>query len=177
MNKSLVILGDCASNGANCIAGEVTGNKDVRVSYSLQYHNQYSDILKWYLKKRKEVKYTTPISMQLLQHESLKAYRQREMEVSWPSLLECKTYNYSWNGNTFQGYLSDIKNHIVLHGKPDLVAITCYTPNHVYVRVNSNKEKYNGIVHQTWIDRPYNKDTMSYSKAIYDKKQSKAKKN
>lgn len=176
MTKNLVILGDCASNGTNCIASEVTGNKDIRVSYSLQYHNQHSDILKWYLKKRKEGKYTNPISMQLLQHESLKAYKQREMEVSWPSLLEYKTYNYSWSGNTFQGNLSDIKNHVALHGKPDLVAITCYTPDHVYVRVNNNKEKYNGIVHPTWIDRPYNADTMSYSKAIYDKKQSKGKK-
>tara|TARA_R110000823_G_C15809093_1_gene488005 strand:+ start:53 stop:886 length:834 start_codon:yes stop_codon:yes gene_type:complete len=176
MAKTLVILGDCASNGANCIASEVTNDNEVRVSYSLQYHNQHEQIIKWYLKQRQLGKYKNPISINLLQHESLKAYRQSEMEVSWPSHLECKTYNYSWNGNTFQGNLIDIKSHIASHGKPNLVAITCYSPDHVYVRVNNNTEKYSGIVHQSWIDKPYNADTMSYSEAIYNKKQTQGKK-
>ena len=112
----------------------------------------------------------------MLQHESLKAYRQGEMEVAWHNLLDCKAYNYSATGNTFQGYLSDIKKHIALHGKPDLVAITDYTPDHVYVRVSNGKEKYNGIVHSSWIDRPYNSDTMNYSETIYNKKQKQGKK-
>lgn len=176
MTKSLVILGDCASNGANCLASEVTNNNEVQVSYSLQYHNQYAQIIKWFLQKRKLNKSNDIIPLRLLQHESLKAYRQSEMEVAWHNLLDCKAYNYSATGNTFQGYLSDIKKHIELHGKPDIVAITCYTPDHVYVRVNNGKEKYNGIVHNNWIDKPYNPDTMSYSETIYNKKQKQGKK-
>jgi len=176
LTKSLVILGDCASNGANCIASDVIGDKEIRVSYSLQYHNQHGQIIKWFMQKRKLNKHNDTIPLKLLQHESLKAYRQSEMEVSWPNLLDCNTYNLSWTGNTFQGYLADIKKHIASHGKPDIVAITCYTPDHVYVRVNNGKEKYNGIVYHTWIDKPYNPDTMSYSEIIYNKKQKQGKK-
>ena len=176
MTKSLVILGDCASNGANCIASEVTKDDDVRVSYSLQYHNQYEQIIKWFLQKRKLNKHNDTIPFKLLQSESLKAYRQSEMEVAWHKLLDCKAYNYSATGNTFQGYLADIKKHIERHNKPDLVAITCYSPDHVYVRVNNQEEKYNGIVYPGWLDTPYDSDTMSYSETVYHKKQKQGKK-
>jgi len=176
MPEDIVILSDCATMGANCLASEVIGNEDAVISYSLKYHNMHNHIIKWYMQKRKEGRYTNPIRMSLIEHESVKAYEQAEMEVSWPLKLNSKVYNYSCHGNTFLGYLSDLKKHISKHGKPKKVIVTCFSPDHVYVRVNHNEQKYEGVVYQNWIDKPYNPDTMSYSKGIYEKKQKHGKK-
>tara|TARA_B100001057_G_scaffold41620_1_gene37284 strand:+ start:1018 stop:1866 length:849 start_codon:yes stop_codon:yes gene_type:complete len=176
MPENLVILGDCASNGSNCLASEVLGDDNAQISFSLLYHNMHNHITKWYMKKRSEGVYKNPITTSLLEHESLKAYNNAEMKVSWPFRLDTKVYNYSWNGNAFQGYLSDLKKHIMKYGKPQKVAVCCYSPDHVYVRVNSNKEKYEGIVYKNWLNRPYNPVAMSYSEGIYKQKQKYGKK-
>ena len=173
---NLVVLGDCASSGTNCLAWQVTGNDAVNVRFSLAYNNDYNEIIKWYMHQRKQGKFTDPVKMQYIQQQSLKALTNAELEVAWPTFLDCTVFNYSVIGNTFQGYISDLKKHISMHGMPDCVCITDFSEDHVYVRVNSNNEKYSGVVHRGWLGSEYNSNTMSYTKQIFDKKQKQGRK-
>jgi len=171
---NLVVLGDCSSNGLNCLAWQVTGDDNISVNFSLQYNSYYDEIIKWYMKQRKQGKYTDPIKMKYIRQQSLKALTAAELNVAWPSFLKTdnrKVFNYSLTGNTFQGYILDLKKHILNYGKPDCVCITDFSQDHVYVRVNSKNEKYSGIVYKNWLDSEYDSNIMSYSKQIFEKKQ------
>ena len=114
-----VVLGDCASSGNNCLAHQIIDNPK-RITYSLAYHKQYKDIIKWYLEQERD--HTVPLKR--LQHTALKAYRLAEKQCSWPSDINGTVYNYSKNGQTFMGYLVDLKKHIENYGNPDTVIVT-----------------------------------------------------
>jgi len=86
---NLVVLGDCASSGTNCLAWQVTGNDAVNVRFSLAYNNDYNEIIKWYMHQRKQDKFTDPVKMQYIQQQSLKALTNAELEVAWPTFLDC----------------------------------------------------------------------------------------
>jgi len=172
--NNLVVLGDCATDGSNALAWEVTGENDIQLSMSLLYHKRYSEIIKWYMKYRSQGKITGPIDLRFVQREAIQSLDKEEIKIAWPALLDSeklKVYNYSSHGNAFLGYFQDLKTHIEKHGKPNLVCIADFAEDHIFVRVKAGNETYCGYVIQSWLGTEYNADVMSYSKQIFDKKQ------
>ncbi len=167
---NIVVLGDCASNGNNCFAHRIIDNPQ-RITYSLAYHKQYKDIIKWYLKQER---YHT-VALANLQHTALAAYRLVEKQCSWPSKIDGKVYNYSKVGQTFMGYLVDLRKHIATYGKPDSIIVTDYTENHLYIRTKVANESHEGIVYPTILDTKYNPELHTYSQALFDCRYHKAK--
>lgn len=166
---NIVVLGDCKSNGLNTMSWEVTNNPNIVVDISLKHEKQDRQVIKWFLSQRKKTSNTTKLSTSNLHVASYKALFQYELEKSWPNHLKHTIYNYSKTGTTFQGYIAELKNHINTHGKPDLVCITDYTDDHVYIRTNYQQEKHNAPVFRSLFEREYD-NTIPYSKQIFDRR-------
>lgn len=166
---NIVVLGDCKSNGLNTMSWEVTNNPDVVVDISLKHEKQDKQVIKWFLSQRKKTGVATKLSTVDLRSASFKALLDYELEQSWPNHLKQTVYNYSKTGTTFQGYIAELKKHIQTYGKPDVVCITDYTDDHVYIRTNHQQEKHNAPVFRSLFEREYD-NTIPYSKQIFEKR-------
>jgi hypothetical protein len=63
-NSNIVILGDCASNGNNCLGHIIFDDDTKNLTYSMQYHiYNEQEALKWFLEKRNKQKNPPAIKM------------------------------------------------------------------------------------------------------------------
>ena len=129
--KTVCILGDCQSNGNNCLAHEVL-NETTPVTWSLRFHKEFTKVFKWYLKHRKTHGVTEPMPSGDLESVVWNYYWEEEQKVAWPALLNIpNVVNFSLNGGHFIGHHSRIKNYLKDNPKPDHVLVTDYTFSHI----------------------------------------------
>jgi len=131
---NLVILGDCQSNGNNCLAHEILDQKESNnlQTWSLRYHKKIDVALKWMLKHLKENGTDFEHNTKNIQAMVWNYLRKQELKISWPSMLDpsMSVYNYSVNGAHFVGYLKRLKTHIEKYGNPDFIFVTDYFVSH-----------------------------------------------
>ena len=138
----IVVLGDCQSNGNNCLMHEIAPDR-THCTWSLRYHNEYDVVFKWMLKKIAQGSKLPEVTVRTVEDVSWAFLRREEKAVAWPALLTDHTvYDYSINGAHFIGYLKRLQQHVVKHGKPDLVIITDYSPSHVGVVFKDHGQRY-----------------------------------
>jgi hypothetical protein len=129
--KTVLILGDCQSNGNNCLAHEVL-NETAPVTWSLRFHKEFTKVFKWYLKHRKTHGVTDTMPTGNLESVVWHYYWEEEQKVSWPALLDIpNVVNFSLNGAHFIGHHNRLKKYLTNNPKPDHVLITDYTFSHI----------------------------------------------
>jgi hypothetical protein len=134
--KTVLILGDCQSNGNNCLSDQILLDQEPR-TFSLRYHQKTQEAINWAV-QQKDFK----SSNDKWSDDVWKYLRQKEMLCSWTSYLNANVVNLSFNGAHFFGHCRRLKNYIDLHGIPDLVIVTDYEFSHVSYSVKHNNKKY-----------------------------------
>ena len=134
--KTILILGDCQSNGNNCLADEIIGNKEPR-TFSLRYHKKINPVLQWCVKHKDFASH-----IDSLESNVWKFVRKKEMDLAWPSMIDANVINLSFNGAHFFGHCRRLTNWIKTNGTPDLVLITDYEFSHLSYSVT-----YQGVKH------------------------------
>lgn len=141
---TVLVIGDCLSNGNNCYGHIVYNDPATVLTFSLQYHKKYVDVAKWFLQKRKQNKLSDHILAEDLANVAYKGLRAEEKNHSWPNQLEnCNVVNLSLNGNHFGNYLIQLKSFLKQRGKPELILLTDHTASHMFVYFTYNGTKYN----------------------------------
>lgn len=177
----IVLLGDCSSNGNNALAHEVTGDPDLKMTFSLQYHNLFDAINKWFLEKRKQGEFREyqidhPYQIQGF---ALKALREKQKQIAWPSLLPYDVTNYSVNGNHFSNYVLRLKQHVEEFGKPNFLLITDYSVNHKFIRFRYNNQYYKFLAtnygNRREPDQPFHTSVIDYPREVFDIEQKRRK--
>lgn len=170
----IVILGDCSSNGNNALAHEVTNTPDLQMTFSLQYHNLFNVINKWFLEKRKQGEFLDyqidhPYQIQGFAQQAL---REKQKQIAWPALLPYDVTNYSVNGNHFSNYVLRLKQHVVEFGKPDFLLITDYSVNHKFIRFRYNNQYYKFLatsyMNRKQPDQPFHTSVIDYPREVFD---------
>lgn len=140
--QTLLILGDCQSNGNNCLAHEIIKNDEPR-TWSLRFHNDFGNVFKWYLKHRKENNVKTPVSVDNMQNVVWHYLWEQERRAAWPNLLTVpNVINISINGGHFIGHHNRLKKYLAENPKPDYVLITDYTFSHIAYSFKYNNQRY-----------------------------------
>jgi len=122
--KTVLILGDCQSNGNNCLAHQICHDPSILQTWSLRYHQQSAIVSEWIEEKFPEFKPDSDL-------EIWRFLRHQELAISWPNLLQqVQVTNLSINGAHFIGHHSRLKKYIDQHGVPDHVIITDHAPSH-----------------------------------------------
>lgn len=134
--KKVLVLGDCQSNGNNCLADEVTGIKQPR-TFSLRYHQNINQVLHW---ATKQIDFTA--SADNLESSTWKFLRKKEMNLAWPSMINANVINLSFNGAHFFGHCRRLIDWIKTNGTPDLVLITDYEFSHLSYSINYQGVRY-----------------------------------
>ena len=134
--KTVLILGDCQSNGNNCLSDQILLNQLPR-TFSLRYHQKTQEAVKWAMQQTDFAS-----SANNLLSDVWKYIRHKEMSYSWTQQLDANVVNLSFNGAHFFGHCRRLKNYIDLHGIPDLVIVTDYEFAHLSYSVRHNNEKY-----------------------------------
>lgn len=137
----ILVLGDCQSNGNNCLSDEIIGDNLPR-TWSLRYHNNFSQVFKWYLTQRKKHNIQDPINTENVQSATWAYIRKRELEIAWPSFLRGDITNRSLNGAHFIGYHKRLLQYINSVGLPDRVLVTDYTFSHHVSSFKHNNKQY-----------------------------------
>jgi nicotinamide riboside kinase len=135
--KNVLILGDCQSNGNNCLADEIT-EVVVPRTFSLRFHNQIVAGTRWALQQKD----FSRCNISELKNEVWRFIRKKEMSMAWPSFLNANVINMSFNGAHYLGHCYRLKQYIKTNNKPDLVIITDYEFNHMAYSVTSDYKKY-----------------------------------
>lgn len=121
MLKKIVVLGDCQSDGNNCLAHQILQQDDLVIDWSLKYHQRKSEVIKWMLSHKTQQK----LSLQTLEDTAFKFLRQKELEVAWPNLIKNYTVtNLSIRGAHSLGHHRRLKQWMENNSKPDLVILT-----------------------------------------------------
>jgi hypothetical protein len=143
MKTHIILLGDCQSNGNNCLAHEILDEKSSNSlqTWSLRYHKKLPQAFRWMVKHinrngNDAIHDTTDISTLVWGY-----LRQQEMKVAWPEILNIK-HNYSVNGAHYVGYCKRLLSHIEKHGVPEHVIITDYTYTHRSVTFKHSGKRY-----------------------------------
>jgi hypothetical protein len=139
--KKILVLGDCQSNGNNCLSDQILGNSLPR-TWSLRYHNTFPQVYKWYLAHRPKPSITNPLPLDQTIAEAWAYLRAEERKVSWPSLLKGEITNRSINGATFTGYHKRLLQYLTTVGFPNRVLITDYTFPHIVSSFKRNNIRY-----------------------------------
>jgi hypothetical protein len=140
MNK-IVVLGDCQSNGNNCLAHQVFPDKKWH-TWSLKYHDNFPEVFKWYKNNNKKFG-NTPVKQEHLKRQVWNYYRNAEKSVAWPNYLDgWDVINLSINGAHFLGYHSRLKLYLEKNDCPDHVIITDYTFSHIASVIRSENDRY-----------------------------------
>lgn len=137
--KKIVVLGDCQSDGNNCLAHEILNDESAITTWSLRYHEKFPEALKWMMNRRKQQGQTFPEKTKIseLQHATWKYLRDEEMSVAWPAqITNYDVTNFSIKGAHFYGHHRRMVDWMKNNPAPDLVLITDYTFNHAVVSFN-----------------------------------------
>jgi hypothetical protein len=139
--KSILILGDCHSNGNACINHIINDDPNDVSEWSIRFNKEYYNLIKWYMAQPDR----EPILAEQLVEQALKYLTQHEKLIAWPIYLkdEYKVFNRSTNGNHCGRYRIQLKDHINKNGKPDLVLITDYHSSHVFSEFTIDNHEYN----------------------------------
>jgi hypothetical protein len=129
--NTVIILGDCQSNGNNCLAHEILSDNSPR-TWSLKFHNEFRSVFKWYLQHRKFAGVREPMPAGQIESVVWNYYWEQEKREAWPSLLDIpNVVNFSKNGAHFIGHHYRLKKYLETNSKPDHVLITDYTFSHI----------------------------------------------
>lgn len=213
LDGSLVVLGDCATNGNNTLAHEIFQDPDITTTFSIRYHMVTSKhAIRWYLKNRRPGTTHVPVSVDdlkqvataefnrefkldarlqgsqvqewylretgqqredfpdpdRLEAAALSYLRQRESQNSWVNLLDVdRVHHYSVNGNHFGNYLVRMQKHLAQHGRPGLVLITDYSPDHVFTNLKYQGRRYTALMSDSYLYMDYD-DQATYPEAVYE---------
>ena len=136
--KTILVLGDCQSNGNNCLADEITGVEIPR-TFSLHYHNNstwrdhfltdnFDLVFKWVLKQKD----FPSCDVKELRSKVWQYIRTKEMARSWPALInDANVINLSVNGAHFLVHCFRLKKYLEHNPPPDLIIVTDYEFNHI----------------------------------------------
>jgi len=140
----ILVLGDCASDGSNCLNKQIIGEEDNGITeYSLASNKKYRKyIVGWYLKNTKTSR--GPINTDELLENALLYLQDREMQESWTSNLQDKFHvtNLSQGGATAYGYYKRLLKYEDKEGRPDIIVLTDHDPTHPWQRINLKGKKY-----------------------------------
>ena len=127
--QTILILGDCQSNGNNCLAHEITQEKTLR-TWSMRFHKEFRSVFKWYMRHRRDAGIKTPMPEGNLESVVWHYFWEEEQKVAWPNLLHGNIINFSKNGGHFIGHHHRLKQYLANNAKPDHVIVTDYTFSH-----------------------------------------------
>jgi hypothetical protein len=155
--KTILVLGDCQSNGNNCLSGDIV-NDDAPRTWSLRFHNDFRSVFKWYLKHRKENKVTEPMSTGNMESVVWNYLWEEEQKAAWPNLLNVpNVVNISINGGHFIGHHKRLKQYLAENPKPDHVLVTDYTFSHIAHSFKHNNQRY-VFERENYVDDEWNPD-------------------
>ena len=106
---SLVILGDCATNGNNTMGPEIFDDPDIIMTFSVQYHlsTTSKQAIKWFLSERKDYIKKNKITIKDLTNVALKEfYNEFKIEI----LKFKETYLIEWFLKKTNSTVSDFEN-------------------------------------------------------------------
>jgi len=158
--KTILVLGDCQSNGNNCLADQITGVEIPR-TFSLHYHNNsawrdhilsdnFDLVFKWALKQKD----FPSCDIKELRSKIWEYIRKKEMHIAWPSLIDnANVVNLSVNGAHFLGHCFRLKKYLKDNPPPDLIIITDYEFNHIAYTI---KEKQTRHFYETITESNFN---------------------
>ena len=153
--QKLLILGDCQSNGNNCLAHEIVENDEPR-TWSLRFHNDFRNVFKWYLKHRKENNVTTPMPTSNIENVVWHYLWEEEQKAAWPNLLSIPSVvNISINGGHFIGHHNRLRKYLAENSKPDHVIITDYTFSHIAHSFKHDNQRY-VFERENYVDHEWN---------------------
>ena len=151
--KSILILGDCFSNGSGCLNHIINNDPEDVSEWSIRFYKQYANLLKWYMAQadRRQVS-----AEQLIDH-ALKYLNRREKALSWPTMLDYEIFNRSIDGNHSARYRIQLNDHLDKHGKPDLILLSDYSWTHIFTYFTYQGHKYHflsspSVLKQEWTD-------------------------
>ena len=153
----ILVLGDCQSNGNNCLADQVLEENSPR-TWSLRFHKNFPQALKWYLKHSIKNKVTDPITTKNIESAVWTYLRQQELNCSWPNLLNGRVVNRSLNGAHFVGYHKRLLQYLDKHGRPDRVLVTDFTFPHIASSFKYQGKRYVFEKSPNYGDVEYNPD-------------------
>jgi hypothetical protein len=130
MLQKILVLGDCQSDGNNCLAHQILHQDDLVIDWSLQHHQRAAEVIKWMLSHKTHQN----LALHTIKDTAFKFLRQKELEVAWPNFIKNYTVtNLSCKGAHFLGHHKRIKQWVANNPKPDLVILTDYTFDHYVV--------------------------------------------
>jgi hypothetical protein len=136
----ILVLGDCQSNGNNCLSDRILGDSMPR-SWSLRYHGESKKVLRWVLEQRHDSDMTLPLPLDDLEDFAWRYMRKQELAVAWPNRLPGAVTNLSFNGAHFLGHYHRLRNYLV-QDRPDHVIVTDYKSNHIGMVFNFDNQQY-----------------------------------
>tara|TARA_B100001057_G_scaffold155535_1_gene155779 strand:+ start:1576 stop:2499 length:924 start_codon:yes stop_codon:yes gene_type:complete len=165
--KSILILGDCHSNGNNCFDYIIQNDPNIMSEWSLRSYGRYDKLIEWYEKNTTE----TVIDKTQLVKSALKYLTLREKSVAWPSHLQndYNIFNRSVNGNHCGRYRIQLKDHIDKNDKPDLILITDYHWSHVFTEFTEDNQ-YHTFLSSTNTPQMEWTEDLGYSKKVLAKR-------
>lgn len=129
--RTILILGDCQSNGNNCLA-HVIRNDSSPMTWSLKFHNEFRNVFKWYLQHRKANGVTEAMPTGNIEQVVWNYLWEQEKKEAWPTYLNIpNVVNVSLNGGHFIGHHNRLRKYLAENPKPDHVLITDYTFSHI----------------------------------------------
>lgn len=163
MSKTILILGDCHSDGNNCLAHQILNNDDLVIDWSLQHHKQHKEVIVWMLNQLKNQPTQQKIPVQTLEQNAWNFLRQKELEVAWPALINnYNVVNLSRRGAHFLGHFKHLKSYLQNNIKPDLVILTDTHLEHIVVTLH-----HEGRLRI--FEKAMNYDASSWNSKLYDK--------
>lgn len=170
-NKNILVLGDCTSNGNNCLGHLVYEDSETVLTYSLQYHKKFKEIVRWFLRERKKGNFLDKkVTIKNLNYVALKTLKEEEKKISWPNLLDFNITNKSTNGNHFCNYIIQLTKYCENNENPDLVLITDHPLDHMVVYFTRDKKKYRFLCEPQGVNEKYDSHKHHYPYLIHQEK-------
>ena len=158
--NTVLILGDCQSNGNNCLAHEILNTTGPR-TWSLKFHNEFRNVFRWFLQHRKLNGVKEPMPTGNIEGTVWNYYWEQEKNAAWPSLLNVpNVINFSKNGAHFIGHHYRLKKYLETNPKPDHVILTDYTFSHIAHSFKWQGKRYL-FERENYTDEEWNPDTYS----------------
>lgn len=153
--KTIIVLGDCQSNGNNCLAHQIIETPRLH-TWSLKFHNEFRNVFRWYLKHRIDNRVKDCIPNKNLEGAVWHYFWEEELKTSWPYLLAVpNVVNFSKNGAHFIGHLKRLKDYLSANSKPDHIIVTDYTFSHISTSFKFQGKRY-CFERENYIDQEWN---------------------
>ena len=136
----IVVLGDCQSNGNNCLADEIMQNSELR-TWSMRHNKQLAQVTRWMLSQRKKDAASDMVELKNLEDHVWKYLREQEMKLAWPAMIKAQVVNLSYNGAHFSGHWYRLAEFLQ-KDRPNHIIITDYQINHVGVVFRYQGKQY-----------------------------------